>query len=178
MGETRTKLKIVRVCRIDYPRLEDRIETEPLGLYFGLEQKNSADIGLRVCIDNSGSLISFSVEDEDELLDYVSGIYATITTVDSSSPLNKLLQRSITAVFLGHEQGNEFSSEQFVSGFGPLVAFRLDFESAPAFVFWNDGDEGEYSFGLEELQSRSIFEGLVWRRQDYLMNSLLRKTGA
>ena len=175
MVEIGFELRIVEVLRIDYPNHEDRVETEPVGLFFELGNHSGQSHGFRVSIDLSGVTIEFQVQDRAEFESYVDAIYGIVKPPEIKSPLNNLVGSILTGIYFGFVSSETVYSESFQSDSGARVAVLLKIDPNTDFVFWNDGDEGEYSFDLKNAEERIPLESIVWKEQTYLLESLARE---
>lgn len=152
-------LKILKVYRIDYPEIEDRIEDEPLGLFIKI-RKNG--LGLKFNIDNSGQTIDYCIQYFKECNELVNVYRLKLVEVSEQSKLNRLIGQNIHGLYFAFIDAEVKSGKDFQVLNSDVVGVQL-LTDLGVFTFYNDADEGKYTFELPKCPSPFLFGGIVWK---------------
>jgi hypothetical protein len=154
------QIKILDVFRIDYPDFNDRIEDEPLGLFIKIRDDG---LGIRVNIDNSGQNIDYRIQSYEECKEFIENYYGELTEMTNQSLLNQLLGQNIISVYFALISSQLSSGDNFQLVNNNIFAIQFLTEKV-IFTFYNDADEGKYTFDLSKCSIPFLFEGIEWKK--------------
>ena len=155
---------ITDVLRIDYPGLCDRREEGPLGLLIHFEHLQTI---LRVNIGNTGQDIEYAFQNRDELNFFLREYYGVLVTDPKlTQKLSHLIGLSIISIDLGYYPKEEpkIRGVHFELLSGEVVAIQLCLSDSSIFTFYNNGDEGCYSFSIPYRPAEFAFGDVFWRK--------------
>jgi hypothetical protein len=161
------KLLITDISRIDYPEPRDRQEANPLGLIIYFADTPSI---LRMNIGNTGQNVEHAFQSQGELSFFLSEYYGVLVTDSKpTSQLSHLQGQSVIRMELGYysEIGTKMQGTNFELLSGEIVAVRLFLSNTNIFTFYNEGDEGDYSFSVFCKISEFAFSSVSWREIQY-----------
>lgn len=151
------KRKIENIYRIDYLKPEERVEDEPFGLFIQLDQGKT---GIRFNIDNSGQNIEYEIQSIDIFLNFFNTSLIYVEKIGANSLLFKLVGTRIKKIKVA------YINERIVQGLGFVSidrdAIALQIVSDYVLTFFNDGDEGKFSYNIFESQVPFLHESVKW----------------
>jgi len=156
-------LLITNVSRIDYPGLRDRQEVSSLGLLIYFE---NTQLILRINIGSTGQNVDFAFQGQEELSLFFSEYYGVLVIDHGlTSKLSQLQGRSVINMYLGYysEENTSIQGTNFELLSEEMVAIQLYLSDTNIFTFYNDGDEGHYSFSMPLRTPELPFGNISWR---------------
>ena len=145
--------EIIKVVHLNEPA------SNPLRLYFNLENINGNKSAFAIGITDDGESIFFkhysgplSKKDIANEIDY-----GDVIAVERSNDIYRLVGQVIVEVSFGNGIAEVMNDNQAFIKRPVLYYFKLSFTKG-TFLFFNDGDEGYYSFDkIEEILAKDIY---------------------